>query len=60
MSSIFKKSNALKLIASNRGQQTVEFVLMLAAVATFIAAFTLSFHKELAGAFFSLIGNILT
>lgn len=57
---MFNKSRALRLIKSKRGQQTVEFVLMLAAVVTFIAAFTLSFHKELAGAFFSLIGNILT
>ena len=57
---MFNRSRILGAVTSKRGQQTVEFVLMLAAVATFIALFTVSFHKELAGAFFSLIGNILT
>ena len=48
-----------KIIANNKGQQTVEFLLMLGSIVAFILAFTISFHKELAGGFFTVIGNIL-
>lgn len=50
----------LKVIANSRGQQTAEFLLMLGSIVAFILAFTISFHKELAGGFFTIIGNILS
>lgn len=50
---------ALGLIKSNKGQQTVEFLLMLGAVVTFVLAFTVTFHKEIAGGFFTMIGHIV-
>ena len=49
-----------KIIANDKGQQTAEFLLMLFSIAAFILAFTISFHKELAGGFFTIIGNILS
>ena len=49
-----------KIIANNKGQQTAEFLLMLGSIVAFILAFTISFHKELAGGFFTIIGNILS
>lgn len=51
--------NACKIIANSKGQQTAEFLLMLGSIVAFILAFTISFHKELAGGFFTVIGNIL-
>jgi len=51
---------ALKIIANNKGQQTVEFVLMLGVVVSVIMAAVASFHKQLAGGFFTIIGNILS
>ena len=50
---------ALNLIKSNKGQQTVEFALMLGVVASIIVAFVAAFHKQLAGGFFTIIGMIL-
>lgn len=50
----------LKIISNKKGQQTAEFLLMLFAIASFVAAFTISFHKQLAGGFFTIIGNILS
>jgi len=50
----------LKIIVNNKGQQTAEFLLMLGSIVAFILAFTISFHKELAGGFFTVIGNILS
>ena len=50
----------LKIIVNKKGQQTAEFLLMLGAIVAFILAFTISFHKELAGGFFTIIGNILS
>lgn len=49
-----------KIIVNNKGQQTAEFLLMLGSIVAFILAFTISFHKELAGGFFTIIGNILS
>jgi uncharacterized protein (UPF0333 family) len=56
---IFGQRTALRLLKSNRGQQTVEFILMLGAIVTVIAAFTMTFHKQLIGGFFTIIGGIL-
>lgn len=50
---------ALKKINNRRGQQTVEFILMLGTVVTVALAFIVTFHKELAGGFFTIIGSIL-
>lgn len=46
-------------LRNNRGQQTVEFLLMLGSVITFVLAFIVTFHKEIAGGFFTIIGSIL-
>ncbi|MBO7605769.1 MAG: hypothetical protein J6S61_04835 [Elusimicrobiaceae bacterium] len=53
-------NKACKVIVNNKGQQTAEFLLMLGSIVAFILAFTISFHKELAGGFFTIIGNILS
>jgi len=53
------RKTAAELIKSKKGQQTVEFMLMLGTVVSFVLAFVLAFHKELAGGFFTVIGNIL-
>ena len=50
---------ALKQVNNKRGQQTVEFILMLGTVVTIALAFIVTFHKELAGGFFTIIGSIL-
>ena len=50
----------IKIIVNTKGQQTAEFLLMLGSIVAFILAFTISFHKELAGGFFTIIGNILS
>ncbi len=49
-----------KIIANRNGQQTVEFLLMLGSIVAFVLAFSMSFHKQLAGGFFTIIGNILS
>jgi len=49
----------LKRINNKRGQQTVEFLLMLGTVITVALAFIVTFHKQLAGGFFTVIGSIL-
>jgi len=54
-----KPSAALSLIKSNKGQQTVEFLMMLATVVAVVLAVIAAFHKELAGGFFTIIGLIL-
>ena len=51
---------AERIIKSKKGQQTVEFLLMLGAVVSFVLAFVFTFHKQLAGGFFTIIGNILS
>ncbi|MDR0646426.1 MAG: hypothetical protein LBG46_05665 [Elusimicrobiota bacterium] len=50
---------ALKLITSKRGQQTVEFLLMLGVIVSAVLVFISAFHLQLAGAFFSVIGRVL-
>lgn len=52
-------NTAFKQINNRRGQQTVEFILMLGTVVTVALAFIVTFHKELAGGFFTIIGSIL-
>ena len=54
-----KKLAALNLIKSNKGQQAVEFVLMLGAIVSIIMALMVAYNKQLAGGFFTLIGLIL-
>ena len=51
--------NARRTVSNNRGPQTVEFLLMLGSVITFVLAFIVTFHKEIAGGFFTIIGSIL-
>jgi hypothetical protein len=54
-----RAKTALQLIKSNRGQQTVEFIFMLGMVVSVILAVLAAFHKQIAGGFFTVIGNIL-
>ena len=51
---------AVRILKSKKGQQTVEFLLMLGAVVSLVLAFVFTFHKQLAGGFFTIIGNILS
>ncbi len=50
---------AVRIIKSEKGQQTVEFLLMMGVVVSCVLAFVFTFHKQLAGGFFTIIGNIL-
>lgn len=50
---------ALNAINNKKGQQTVEFLFMLGTIVTVVLAFIVTFHKELAGGFFTVIGTIL-
>ena len=54
-----KINKYIKVIKNQKGQQTAEFLLMLGAIVAVILAFTISFHKELMGGFFTIIGNVL-
>lgn len=53
------KTRKSKIIANKKGQQSIEFLLVLGSIAAFVLAFSMSFHKQLAGGFFTIIGNIL-
>ena len=46
-------------IKNNKGQQTVEFVLLMGVIVSVVLFFSL-FHKELAGGFFTIVGYVLT
>lgn len=50
---------AINIVKNKKGQQTVEFLFMLGTIVTLISAFVVTFHKELAGGFFTLIGSVL-
>ena len=50
----------VRILKYKKVQQTVEFLLMLGAVVSFVLAFVFTFHKQLAGGFFTIIGNILS
>lgn len=54
-----KGLKAIQIIKNSNGQQTVEMLLMLGTVVTFVLAFIVTFHKEIAGGFFTIIGSIL-
>ena len=47
-------------IQNNKGQQTVEFILLLGVIVSVIIMFFSLFHKQLAGGFFAIIGYVLT
>lgn len=47
-------------IRNNKGQQTIEFVLLLGFIASVVLLVFSLFHKELAGGFFTIVGHVLT
>jgi hypothetical protein len=47
-------------IKNNKGQQTIEFVMLLGVIASLVVLFFSLFHKELAGGFFTIVGYVLT
>lgn len=47
-------------IKNNKGQQTVEFVLLMGVIVSAVLLFFTLFHKELAGGFFTIVGYVLT
>ncbi len=47
-------------IKNNKGQQTVEFILLLGVIVSAILMLFSLFHKELAGGFFTIVGYVLT
>lgn len=47
-------------IKNNKGQQTIEFVLLLGVIASAVLLFFSLFHRELAGGFFTIVGYVLT
>lgn len=47
-------------IKNNKGQQTVEFVLLLGVIVSAVVLLFSLFHKELAGGFFTIVGYVLT
>ncbi|WP_187146155.1 hypothetical protein [Elusimicrobium minutum] len=49
----------IKAVSGNKGQNTVEFMLMMGTIVTLILTFFTLFHEKLAGMFFFLVGGIL-
>ncbi|WP_428898226.1 hypothetical protein Dip518_000417 [Parelusimicrobium proximum] len=49
----------IKRTLNKKGQQTVEFMLMMGFLASAIIALMTIFHKDIAGIFFFFIGGIL-
>ena len=47
-------------IKNSKGQQTVEFVLLMGVIVSAVLLFFTLFHKELAGGFFTIVGYVLT
>lgn len=47
-------------ITNDKGQQTVEFILMLGVVVSVVVLIFSLFHKQLVGGFFTIIGYVLT
>ena len=47
-------------IKNNKGQQTVEFILLLGVIVSVVVLFFSLFHKQLAGGFFTIVGYVLT
>ncbi|MBQ4493711.1 MAG: hypothetical protein II972_03835 [Elusimicrobiaceae bacterium] len=52
--------NIIAPIKNNKGQQTIEFVLLLGVIVSAVLLFFSLFHKELAGGFFTIVGYVLT
>lgn len=48
-----------KGIASQKGQATIEYVLMLGTVLTLFSAFIMLFNKDIVRIFFSFIGMLM-
>ncbi len=46
-------------LASNKGQATIEYVLMLGTVLTLFSAFIMLFNKDIVRIFFSFIGMLM-
>lgn len=54
------KAKAIKALCGNRGQATIEYVLMLSTVIVLLAAFMSAFHTDIVRFFFTFIGELLT
>ena len=52
---LFKKIRLL----TNKGQSTIEYLLVMTSAATFVVIITVAFHRKLLGAFFTVFGLIL-
>ncbi|MBT3393009.1 MAG: hypothetical protein HN833_03110 [Elusimicrobiaceae bacterium] len=49
----------LSYVKNPKGQSTVEFVMMLAAIVAAVLAFVALFHTQIIGGFFTIIGSVL-
>ena len=49
----------LKNFLNRRGQNTVEFLLMMAAVVTLVTAIFATFNRDIVGIFFYFIGSVI-
>lgn len=52
--------NIITPIKNDKGQQTIEFVLLMGVIVSIVLFFFSLFHKELAGGFFTIVGYVLT
>lgn len=50
---------AWTIVNNNRGQSTVEFLLLMGTTVSLILTFMVLFHEKLAGIFFFLVGGVL-
>lgn len=48
-----------KGLAANKGQATIEYILMLGTVLTLFSAFVMLFNKDIVRIFFSFIGMLM-
>lgn len=54
------KGPAARRLRRQRGQATIEYVLMLATIVVVLSAFLTAFHTHIVRFFFTFIGQLLT
>lgn len=54
------KKVCCRFLQGQRGQASIEYVLMLGSIMVIISAFITAFHNDIVRWFFMFIGNLLT
>ena len=54
------KRLTMRFLRAQRGQATIEYVLMLATIVVILSAFLTAFHTHIVRFFFTFVGMLLT